>query len=262
MSLNRSRRAFTLIELLVVIAIISILAAILFPVFARARENARRASCQSNLKQIALGVFMYNQDYDEKLPKILVNNNRSPNNPYGWADALQPYLKSTQIFQCPSEPHSPGDAPGTYYHASVFNGMPDPRTDGYTDYWMNRMAAGVSLARFSFPSQTVLLGDGGNYYDDHNPGNMNWYNTSSRYSSTGTIYRWTSLSWCSTRDPSHLAQLPDGGNTRHLEGANFAFADGHVKWIKGVKGTHLVSAIKDCATEHKDADGMATFNLN
>jgi prepilin-type N-terminal cleavage/methylation domain-containing protein len=63
---KKVKRGFTLIELLVVIAIIAILAAILFPVFARARENARRASCQSNLKQIALGVFMYNQDYDEK----------------------------------------------------------------------------------------------------------------------------------------------------------------------------------------------------
>jgi len=71
--MEQHRKAFTLIELLVVIAIISILAAILFPVFARARESARRASCTSNLKQIALGMMMYSQDYDETLPSIKVN---------------------------------------------------------------------------------------------------------------------------------------------------------------------------------------------
>jgi len=83
--LHRQRTgAFTLIELLVVIAIIAILAAILFPVFARARENARRASCQSNLKQIALGAFMYRQDYDEKLPTINVSDSGvTASNPYG-----------------------------------------------------------------------------------------------------------------------------------------------------------------------------------
>ena len=95
---SHKKSAFTLIELLVVIAIIAILAAILFPVFARARENARRSSCQSNLKQIALGFMQYTQDYDEKFPgsdwrqhKLALTR---PANPFGWADGLQPYLKS------------------------------------------------------------------------------------------------------------------------------------------------------------------------
>ena len=94
-------KGFTLIELLVVIAIIAILAAILFPVFARARENARRASCQSNLKQIALGVKQYIADYDERFPRAHVG-------PEGWEDSLQPYLKSEQINQCPSAGPYPG----------------------------------------------------------------------------------------------------------------------------------------------------------
>src|SRR3712207_739986 len=113
------RRGFTLIELLVVIAIIAILAAILFPVFAKARESARKASCQSNLKQIGLAINMYTADYDETMP----------NNPYstvpgvqggtddcisgttrhsyrGWiSNVLMPYAKNTGIWRCPSSGH-------------------------------------------------------------------------------------------------------------------------------------------------------------
>ena len=98
--LRTKSNGFTLIELLVVIAIIAILAAILFPAFARARENARRASCQSNLKQIALGFAQYTQDYDERFPQ---RYDPTDADNFGWAKVLQPYLKSDQIFQCPSE---------------------------------------------------------------------------------------------------------------------------------------------------------------
>jgi len=104
-SQRRSRWGFTLIELLVVIAIIAILAAILFPVFARARENARRASCQSNLKQIGLGVLMYAQDYDEKYPFSDWWAPATPK-PQGWANRVQPYLKSIGVFGCPSDPNA------------------------------------------------------------------------------------------------------------------------------------------------------------
>jgi len=90
------RKGFTLIELLVVIAIIAILAAILFPVFARAREKARQTTCLSNLKQIGLGALMYAQDYDERFVIY-----RYPN-PYFWPDKLDPYIKNTQLWICPS----------------------------------------------------------------------------------------------------------------------------------------------------------------
>src|SRR5687767_15105762 len=116
------KSGFTLIELLVVIAIIAILAAILFPVFARARENARRASCQSNLKQIGLGILQYVGDYDEIMPRLYFTNPVSPQNQfttnyryqdlsrgedstvvnYKWMDAVYPYIKSEQVFVCPS----------------------------------------------------------------------------------------------------------------------------------------------------------------
>ena len=104
------RRGFTLIELLVVIAIIAILAAILFPVFAKAREKARQASCMSNLKQIALGLLMYVQDYDERMPfvKILYPGHADPtedpvDDPLAPMTVLNPYIKNNQIFVCPSK---------------------------------------------------------------------------------------------------------------------------------------------------------------
>ncbi len=103
---SSSTRGFTLIELLVVIAIIAILAAILFPVFGRARENARRSSCQSNMKQIGLGVMQYVQDYDERYPQAyFYKNNAGDTQGYvHWSGSTRPYLKSEQIFVCPSDP--------------------------------------------------------------------------------------------------------------------------------------------------------------
>lgn len=201
---------FTLIELLITVAIIGILAAILLPVFARARENARRASCMNNMKQIALGVFMYTQDYDSKLPLIEVNDaaNVTPTNPYGWADALQPYLKSTQIFQCPS-----GSSTNV-----------DPTAVNYTDYWINRYTDSLSDSAFDSPALTVLLGEGG--YTTNSYG--------SRFSTQG-IYddaRWTTGTCWNTDQQIYL---PNHRGNLHLDGSNYAFADGHVKWLKGAK---------------------------
>lgn len=111
---NRSIHGFTLIELLIVIAVIAILAAILFPVFARARENARRTGCASNLKQQGLAIMQYAQDYDEVMVPAWLDgttgagngwngtNSGWGNDNFKWMDLLQPYVKSTQIFNCPS----------------------------------------------------------------------------------------------------------------------------------------------------------------
>jgi prepilin-type N-terminal cleavage/methylation domain-containing protein len=120
---GKSHKGFTLIELLVVIAIIAILAAILFPVFARARENARRASCASNLKQIGLGIMQYTQDYDEC---YMIHYDASAGNAKYWHQILQPYVKSTQIFDCPSR----SDV--------TFNGGLDAYISYGYNYWFSR----------------------------------------------------------------------------------------------------------------------------
>ncbi len=240
---HQKRSAFTLIELLVVIAIIAIIAAILFPVFARARENARRSSCQSNLKQIAMGIIMYSQDNNEKW--LAHDYNRpaaqvTATNPYAWADTLQPYLKSTQVFICPSAPNG---APLT----SVNGLTPDPTRAGYTNYWMNLLANAQSDAAFSSPASTVLLGDG----VSDNAGSYS-------AGGCGFVFATATATWsCPTTTTLTLATLPvsgtDSGARRHLTGSNIAFADGHVKWMKGVSDTSAT-----LATVYSGANTLAT----
>lgn len=260
MSRDQSNRAFTLIELLVVIAIISVLAAILFPVFARARENARRTSCQSNLKQIGLGIFMYNQDYDEKLPPVAILGEANkalatPTNPIGWADAIQPYIKSTQLYQCPSEPNSAGIGA----EGSPFEGVISPAVNGYVDYMINSVAAGESVARLEYPSQTVLLVEAGG------PSSKPSFNSNGQRTHTWADRGTTG---CTATDSPALADLSGtdganvaGANRRHLDGANLVFGDGHVKWVKGSTGSRL-AGVRSCRNKHADAGGNPTFAID
>ena len=233
----RRAPAFTLVELLVVIAIIGILAAILFPVFARARENARRASCQSNAKQILLGMMQYTQDYDEHLPlQSFVEN--VPGAPFGagnvgenvlWNQTVQPYLKSIQIFQCPSS-SVPIDTVDVW---------PDPNPVGYikpfhTDYLATNalLYVGSSLSIIQSPSTTVLLADGAKrasktppYVTDIDK-DLTWVlvdPTTDHNGSLGTVS--VALGGVSVAAP----------NARHLNTVVVGFVDGHVKAMRTEK---------------------------
>jgi prepilin-type processing-associated H-X9-DG protein len=233
-----------------VIAIIAILAAILFPVFARARENARRASCQSNLKQIALGVKQYMQDYDDLFPPVAQRFGESyAGEPYmGWTTLTQPYLKSRQIFQCPSQPNRDGgpfngqDSWGSSDY--FYNGnLGWPRTSS-TD--CNNQKFTVKEAEVDSSSNVILLGDGGRG-GEHNIANCADYAASPSVAGgiqANQIYR---KGYCYTpgwftrslTDINAYATTADNQATRetHLGGMNIAFVDGHVKWLKPEKLT-------------------------
>lgn len=172
---HTTRRAFTLIELLVVIAIIAILAAILFPVFARARESARRASCQSNLKQIGLGLMQYAQDYDGWTPGSVTY--LTPGVGMSWPSTIQPYVKSGQLFVCPSGVDSPSvqsdvmPASTRPYCGATSNGdedTPAARTAGYVkveklSYGFNNIQSGPmgTLYGWSTAGFTEAVGSSG-----------------------------------------------------------------------------------------------------
>jgi prepilin-type N-terminal cleavage/methylation domain-containing protein len=152
---NCEHKAFTLIELLIVIAIISILASILFPVFARARENARRAGCMSNMKQIGIGVMMYTQDYDEHVPACYANNGGDSNHTFAYY--IEPYTKNSQIYRCPSDSST---------HASSY---------GYNYFYLapHGLSEAVSIAAMQKPSETVMLVDS-DYGRDYVYSPVNW----------------------------------------------------------------------------------------
>ena len=229
-----ARRGFTLIELLVVIAIIAILAAILFPVFARARENARRASCQSNLKQLALGAAQYTQDYDEKFA-IQRGAVGAGGVGVGWAVLLQPYLKSTQILQCPSD--SSTDPTNEY-------------TNGWSDYAYNLSlgydggARGLALSAVTSTVLTVQFCDEGQNADS----------TSAHWS----MGCGTTSSTCPT---AGLATFRASA-LQHLDGQNYAFTDGHVKWLKGATATQSAKVYNNGTTDANTSTsaGSPTFN--
>jgi prepilin-type N-terminal cleavage/methylation domain-containing protein/prepilin-type processing-associated H-X9-DG protein len=216
------KRGFTLIELLVVIAIIAILAAILFPVFAKAREKARQASCQSNLKQIGLAFHMYAQDYDEIFPAQAFSAPPHSNVFHGpgglrvwFYENLQPYIKNVQIFYCPSKTPEWRGTPG---------GCPDTTLEGETRWltgygincWYGGVAGvkqintGLAMADIPMPASTIYACD----------------------------------SDCVTVRTGRPGDYPRPGGSGscpmpfspHNEGRNHLFTDGHVKWLR-VQGT-------------------------
>ena len=207
------RRGFTLIELLVVIAIIAILAAILFPVFARAREKARQTSCLSNVKQIALGVMMYAQDYDERLPYRYLNSGVGGSIQYPgggtsggmiWPMPVYPYVKNITLFDCPSDPYKWS---GNY--------------TGHQCYGISNHIDGRMLAQLEKPAETILLADA--YEEGYS---QSYYVQRNVVMHSSGVIR---------------SIIPD----RHNEGANFGLADGHAKWHSVPYEANLASGTQE-----------------
>jgi prepilin-type N-terminal cleavage/methylation domain-containing protein len=221
------KTGFTLIELLVVIAIIAILAAILFPVFGRARENARRSSCTSNMKQIGLGIMQYAQDYDEKFP-----GNGGYNLPTGetatWDLRIQPYVKSVQVLACPSDTaHPTANLPGFGQNVRRSYGMVAYMWQIQGNFW-EPQPVGRSMASVPSPSVTLLVGESGRPEFGGNTA-ASWFE-GSRIHNTGDLASSDGRKPFSSWDPNN--QAAPGAEGAHLGTDVFLYADGHVKAMR------------------------------
>jgi prepilin-type N-terminal cleavage/methylation domain-containing protein/prepilin-type processing-associated H-X9-DG protein len=211
------RRGFTLIELLVVIAIIAILAAILFPVFAQAREKARQRTCLSNLRQIGAAGQMYAQDYDERLPGTELGQGDGE---YHWIEMLVPYTKNRDIFHCPSAAvptlYAPNGVAAEFTYSYAMNDIHDPSGRGIG-------VAFQPLASITYPADTLSIVDG-------------W--PVATEAAAGVYPERHEISWVPTADGApqgdqhrrDAALNPyDDGNPRHTGAMSFLACDGHVK---------------------------------
>ncbi|MGD9497006.1 MAG: DUF1559 domain-containing protein [Armatimonadota bacterium] len=217
----RRTPGFTLIELLVVIAIIAILAAILFPVFARAREKARIAACQNNLKQIGTAFAMYRSDYDGAMPLNWYLTER--NIAYRWIHALYPYIYNDQVYQCPSRPAT-GD---TMWSPPYFTLQP------YSSYYYcHYYLAGVNETEVEAAAETIVLMDGWFFPDRTLDWNQGMFHSPS--ADATVMARWVNDEWNGT--PYVNATILDQMR-RHNGGLNATWFDAHVKWINRARPT-------------------------
>ena len=253
---RRGSNAFTLIELLVVIAIIAILAAILFPVFAQARDKARQTSCLANMKQLGLALNMYSQDYDGTLMQTSWELGSSKAKVH-WSYLVQPYVKNLGIFVCPSDPDpvvplnrlcTSADTIGVtvcdaqaplFSYINNYNAMP-------AHDWLS-----PSEASFDKPANLIILGERRNNMNDAAKtligqwkGTGPFIGTSTTHKTgvnssqicPGDTYRFVTMADVNTGlAPGNANDNPEIVRVkydRHVGGANYAFFDGHAKWFR------------------------------
>jgi len=218
------RRGFTLIELLVVIAIIAILAAILFPVFAKARERARQTSCVSNLRQLSVAFLSYAQDYDEQFPLVWNGSHyiwvtcppeaRTPVNPLrarNWGSSIQPELKNFNVYTCPSAV------------TRNLNATPVVGQKFGISYTFNDFLNGMPMGMVTSPTKTFLVWEGTGRFPNFN------YAITQPSTTSGTAGVWYTP-WLSAGYAS--AMFGADGQDLHNGGCNKAHVDGHAKWTK------------------------------
>lgn len=236
------RQGFTLIELLVVIAIIAILAAILFPVFAQAREKARATSCLSNMKQIALAFSMYQIDQDGCFPSVYDDSLGYPAGRIIWADKIMPYIKNRDIFACPGGPNTinltpepgtwPNNLQGTRYSMNMVHGWHWPEGTVNGTGWAS-IEYPVRDSMFRHASETALVQESSNAWWCHwlwHPG-------------------WNNYQVNAQGETILVGVLGETIYPRHSGGTNMAFVDGHAKHrnTAGLRTDH-----RWCTIEYED----------
>ena len=227
------RFGFTLIELLVVIAIIAILAAILFPVFARARAKAQQTACLSNVKQLGLAMVAYATDYDMNLPRWSDVGDPIPDPPTActtWDEALDPYVKNSQIFSCAANPYE-----------GASGGNPPVPPGPKRAYAMPRYVSGIGLTEPPNSVDTVLLGEKGAYP-------LGWWPDAAMES----FYQMG----MQQKYPGDTKQMP------HNEGKDFLFLDGHVKWYHAGAGPFAFTSVGDVNGLEPAGPGHCEFKVN
>ncbi|HEY3397066.1 MAG TPA: prepilin-type N-terminal cleavage/methylation domain-containing protein [Armatimonadota bacterium] len=207
------RHGFTLIELLVVIAIIAILAAILFPVFARARAKAQQSNCLSNVKQIALGIIMYTSDNNERYP--LYRFTDSAGHFYCWWNGVDPYVKNMQLWKCPSDATTgmivddPAQIPPSYGRS--YAGNPNVMNTN-----------GTSTGSIVAPAQCIMTGEA--------PQRLTGYWQDPSTYILGSTIDWAATNQSGTKNYWRVDDAWYESMIRHNDGENLGFCDGHAKW--------------------------------
>jgi prepilin-type N-terminal cleavage/methylation domain-containing protein/prepilin-type processing-associated H-X9-DG protein len=280
----RKKLGFTLIELLVVIAIIAILAAILFPVFATAREKARQASCESNEKQLVLAFVQYASDYDNSYPsgtyQIDPGSQGGPSDPgpqntgLGWAGQIYPYVKSVGVYHCPDDTTNPATqtANGVTYNLNPVSygyNMNIPGPYFYGD------GKGAAESRLAAPTLTVMLyevqGSDVDVVDPLEVMNKIW-NATTQYWSTSAYGQWQFFGTPTKYATGYLNGVTSSNSGSyylaptgvHTNSANYAFADGHIKFLAaskvspGIMYGGLPWAIQPGAAENPGGFGCQT----